>query len=362
MKYEKTGPFENADDFDQWITHAMTEAEDTEVEEFLSPDADDVEISEDLDRRILGLIERPSAKESFFGKYYPRILSSAALVTFVLIGFMWIAMMSTFVKFPWNDTEQPLDMQTAGTYSPLDSYIGQQLTSDTESTKVTGHSGKQTAMTNPNSAAETTNRGGDSVIEPTPVSPSDEQKVFYIFRQTNADGIFIQISIAGYQSEILGKEFYVKSNEYFTVDVTVKNTSSRTVYRTVYTDCSESAVPHSHEGGLDLSYKGNELCPSVIGFSCGKTASREALKPGESYTYQLKYAPGTEVASGFDLPGDGTDYPAGVKFYDEVFYTFFDNGSCTFEGDFKFEYQKDGLDNLVILFWIPLSLEVVYIS
>ena len=361
MKYEKTGPFKSTDDLDQWITQAMTEAEDTEAEEFLSPDADDVEISEDLDRRILGLIEKPSAKEIFLEKYYPRILSTAALVTFVSIAFIWILMMNTLVKTPSDGTEQPSDIQTGGTYSPLSSYISRQPTSDTESTKITGHPGKQTAMTNPNSAAETTNRGGNSVIEPAPVSPSDEKKVFCIYKQTNADDIFIQISIAGYQSESLGKEFYVKSNEYFTVEVTVKNTSSRTVYRTVYTDCSESAVPHSHEGRLDLSYKGNELCPSVIGFSCGKTASREALKPGESYTYQLKYAPGTEVTSGFDLPGDGTDYAAGVKLYDEVFYTFFDNGSCTFEGYFEFKYSTQ-INSGSVSFWIPLSLEVVYVA
>ena len=360
MKYEKTGPFKSTNDLDQWITQAMTEAEDTEAEEFLSPDADDVEISEDLDRRILGLIEKPSAKEIFLEKYYPRILSTAALVTFVSIAFIWILMMNTLVKTPSDGTEQPSDIQTQGTYSPLNSYISRQPTSDTESTN-TGHPGKQTAMTNPNSAVETTNRGGNSVIEPAPVSPSDEKKVFCIYKQTNADGIFIQISIAGYQSESLGKEFYVKSNEYFTVEVTVKNTSSRTFYRTVYTDCSESAVPHSHEDGLDLSYKGNELCPSVIGFSCGQTVSREVLKPGESYTYQLKYASGTEVTSGFDLPGDGTDYAAGVKLYDEVFYTFFDNGSCTFEGYFEFEYSTQ-INSGSVPFWIPLSLEIVYVA
>ena len=361
MKYEKTGPFKSTDDLDQWITQAMTEAEDTEAEEFLSPDADDVEISEDLDRRILGLIEKPSAKEIFLEKYYPRILSSAALVTFVSICFIWIVMMSALVKTPSDGTEQPTDIQTQGAYSPLNSYISRQPTSDTESTKITEHPGKQTAMTNPNSAVETTNRVGITDPEPTPVSPSDEKKVFCIYKQTNADGIFIQISIAGYQSESLGKEFYVKSNEYFTVEVTVKNTSSRTFYRTVYTDCSESAVPHSHEDGLDLSYKENELCPSVIGFSCGKTFSTEALKPGESYTYQLKYAPGTEVTSGFDLPGDGTDYAAGVKLYDEVFYTFFDNGSCTFEGYFKFKYDTR-INSGSVSFWIPLSLEVVYVA
>ena len=360
MKYEKTGPFKSTDDLDQWITQAMTEAEDTEAEEFLSPDADDVEISEDLDRRILGLIEKPSAKEIFLEKYYPRILSTAALVTFVSICFIWIVMMSALVKTPSDGTEQPTDIQTQGAYSPLNSYISRQPMSDAESTN-TGHPGKQTVATDPHSSVETTNRGGNSVIEPAPVSPSDEKKVFCIYKQTNADGIFIQISIAGYQSESLGKEFYVKSNEYFTVDVTVKNTSSRTFYRTVYTDCSESSVPHSHEDGLDLSYKENELCPSVIGFSCGQTVSREALKPGESYTYQLKYAPGTEVTSGFDLPGDGTDYAAGVKLYDEVFYTFFDNGSCTFEGYFKFKYDTR-INSGSVSFWIPLSLEVVYVA
>ena len=360
MKYEKTGPFKSTDDLDQWITQAMTEAEDTEAEEFLSPDADDVEISEDLDRRILGLIEKPSAKGIFPEKYYPRILSSAALVTFVSICFIWIVIMNTLVKTPSDGTEQPSDIQTQGTYSPLNSYISRQPTSDTESTN-TGHPDKQTVATDPHSSVETTNRGGNSVIEPAPVSPSDEKKVFCIYKQTNADGIFIQISIAGYQSESLGKEFYVKSNEYFTVEVTVKNTSSRTFCRTVYTDCSESAVPHSHEEGLDLSCKENELCPSVIGFSCGQTVSREALKPGESYTYQLKYAPGTEVTSGFDLPGDGTDYAAGVKLYDEVFYTFFDNGSCTFEGYFEFKYSTQ-INSGSVSFWIPLSLEVVYVA
>lgn len=348
MKYEKT------DELDRLITQAIEQAEDSETAEFLAAGAADIEISEELDRRILGFIEKKSA---FKDKFCPRLLSSAALVAFVSICFMWVAMMSTFVKFPWNGTEPPTDVQTSGSPLPPESYISQQLGTDTESTKPTGHSGRQTEGVGPNHAIESTNREND----PPFVSSSDEQRVFYIFRQTSADGIFMQISVAGYQSESLGKEFYVKSNEYFTVDVTVKNTSSTTYYRTAYTDCSEGAVPHSHEEGLELSYKGSGLCASTVGFSCGNATSMVELKPGETYTYQLKYAAGTETASGFDLPGDGNDHPAGVKLYDELFYHFYDKGSCTFDGHFEFVYCTR-INGGSTSFWIPLSLEVVYVA
>ena len=359
MKYEKTDSFKNTADSDQWIAEAMEEAVDQEVKDFLSHIASDAEISEDLDRKIGELLEKQSAKERFQNKYYPRILSTAALVTFVAFFFSFVAMMSAFVKFSGNGTVPQLTDITgdvSGTSS--DSFSEpSQLTSVSASTKNTEYPSGQTEMTD-SDGRESTCKEQNSTDPVYGRVPSDEESAVRVITKDHEDGIFLCISIVGYQSKSLGKDFYVKSNEYFTVSVEVTNRSSRMLYRIAGTDCSESAVPHSHDIALDLSCNGRSLCSSSIGFSCGKTFAREPLKPGETYTYQLRYAAGEEVASGFDLPGGGTDYPAGVKLYNQVFYH---NGSCEFQGYLVFDYgkEKNGTGTSVAL---PLSLEVLYVK
>ncbi len=362
MKYEKTDPFESTDDIDKLIAQAMTNAKDTEAAEFLSSGKSDVEISEALERRILGLIDKRSAKETFRSKYYPKFLSSAALVTFVTLCFSFVAMMSTFVKSP-GDISVPQPTDTTGGFlgssSYSDSFSSQNaFIPGDESTIIMGRPNRQTEMTDPGRSESTGKPQGNT----TPVhgeTPADEQKVFYIITQGNRDGIYIKISIAGYQSESLGKEFYVKSNEYFTVTVEVKNISATTMYRSVRTDCPPDGPPHTHEDFLALSFRYQSLCSSAIGFDCGASIAWVPLKSGESYTYQLKYAAGKESASDFDLPGDGNDHPAGIKLYDETFLPFV-KGFCTFAGNFCYDYRNT--TEAARSFCIPLSVEVLYVK
>ena len=368
MKYEKTDPFEYADEAEKLIAEAVAEAEDTEAEEFLSQDTSDAEISDELDRRILDLMDKKPTKEIFRDKYYPKILSSAALVTFVTVCFAWVAMMSTFVKFPWNGTEPPstdIPPEILESTEYRETLItGSEPPSHTEASKNTGPGRQPPEMTNPGGSVESSNskpQGGTDPSQEDFSAPSDEKRVTYIVTQGTVDGVFVKVSINGYQSELLGKDFYVKSNEYFTVDVEVKNISASPIYRTVYEDCAKSAVPHVHGDILDLTFEGHGLCSSVIGFSCGKQAKTEILKSGESYRYQLRYAAGEAAASDFDLPGDGTDYPAGVKLYNKTFYNFYTRGSCKFQGSFELAYAKNE-NGKTVKFAIPLTLDVLYIA
>ena len=372
MKYERTGPFKSKDDFEKLIEEAVSEAEDSEAEEFLSQDTDDAVISEELDRRILGLIEKRSAKEAFQEKYYPRILSSAALVTFVSVCFIWIAMMSTFVKFPWNDTAIPPAVPTDTGASVSGSFSEQTyVPQGQESTVITRPPETLPSAGNPGNPKESTNRGQQQgAVDPNTAqrdpangiytAPSDEKNATYIITQGDVNGVFVKISIDGYQSESIGKEFYVKSNEYFTVDIEVRNISASPLYRIVYTDCDKSAVPHVHGDMLALTFEGHGLCSSSIGFSCGKQSKTEILQSGETYRYQLRYAAGEEVAFDFDLPGDGTDYPAGVKLYNKTFYNFYTRGSCKFQGSFELAYAKNE-NGKTVKFAIPLTLDVLYV-
>ena len=358
MKYEKT------DSFDDWIAEALSESADRETEAFLSTDGFEGEISEELDRKVQALVEKKSAKEIFRTQYYPRILSTAALIVFVAFFFSFVAMMSTFVKFPGDAVvPQPTD-STEGDFGVSSSSGGFSdqtgFTSDSVSTKITARPTEQTETTDSGGRESTCKQqnGTDPVHGG---APSDEENVFCIITKGNEDGIFLRISIAGYQSKSLGKDFYVKSNEYFTVTVEVTNHSPKTLYRIVGTDCSESAAPHSHDIELDLSCNGHSLCSSSIGFNCGKACAKEPLKPGETYTYQLKYAAGEEAASGFDLPGDGKDHPAGVKLYNQVFYFFYHNGCCEFQGYLSFDYSKEK-NGTGTSFDLPLSIEVLYVK
>ena len=335
--------------FDEWLAEALAEAEDREAEEFMSPENDDVEISEELDRRIQGLMTQKSKKKIFQNKFHPKILSSAALIAFVTVCFAWVAMMSTFMKFPWGSSEQTQ-------FSPsLESTV---ITVQPEAPPSAGDPGKQT---------ESSNRGQQGSVGQMPAprdpangiytAPSDELNARYIISQSTSDGICVKISVTGYQSESLGKGFYVKSNEYFTVTVEIKNRSASPIYRPVRTDCSPDDPSHSHDISLDLSCGDQKLCSSMIGFGCGGASAWELLGAGETYTCQLKYAPGEEVEQGFDLPGDGTDYPAGIKLYDETFLPFA-KGAGTFVGSLSFDYKNGSMKS----FSLPLSLEVLYVD
>ena len=359
MKYEKTDSFESTDELDRLIEEAIDDVKDTEAEDFLDADDNGVDLSDELDRRIHKLIAKKSAKEIFWDRVYPKLLSTAALATFVFICVAWIGMMSAF-----GDENHP-------TYTePHENTFETVLLSDTvlsqsESTTSSEFVGTPTKELQTDLQGTTEIKPGQSET-PVPegfVSPDDEIRAFYIITHGNSDGVFLKITISGYQSKSLGKEFYVKSNEYIVVDLEVTNKSAKTLYRSLPKECLNADPSHNHGISLDLSsrsifYGTYSLCPSTIGYHCDSESTLVPWQSGETLTYRLKYAVGEEVSDGFDLPAEGNDYPAGIKLYDNTIYN---NNSCEFHGYLNFHYCNTKFFSSTS-FPQSLSLEVVYVA
>ena len=219
-------------------------------------------------------------------------------------------------------------------------------------------------------SCETNQNGGtpqesvsDTVTDTRFSIPADEEMIVYTRSEESEDGVSVRITVHGYRSESEGLDFYAKSNEYFLIDVEVTNGSSKPIYYFLPRHCNEDTIPHNHEIGFDLSCGEYDLHSSSTGFIIERTSAStdhvRTLESGETHSWQLKLAAGEISADDFDLPADGSDCSAGVKLYNEVFYTFFDNGSCTFDGHFEFVYCTR-INGGSTSFWIPLSLEVVY--
>lgn len=197
--------------------------------------------------------------------------------------------------------------------------------------------------------------------------PDDEKEVTRVIKSEKDYGLKMEVTLHGYQSESLNKDFYVKNNEYFIVDVKIINDSptSDKILQFMSTDCRNFDPPHNHE--LEF-YFANRYGDHLIatsdhrGFVHPERYIIWELKPGESETYTLKLAAGkqSESSKEYDLPYDGW---GGIELYDESIY---ENGSCLFIGYIYFPYAFDnnqGLDtrnNLYIA--TELSFEVVYVS
>lgn len=193
--------------------------------------------------------------------------------------------------------------------------------------------------------------------------PSDERSAFYTAAVSNDDGVSLQITAHGYASESLNKNFYIKNNEYFLVDVTVTNDSMHNVHYFLPTYCNEDSVPHNHEIGFNLSCGEYHMHSSSSGFIKERAENVRVLLPGESRTWQLKLAAGKTVYENFDLPADGKAYPSGIKLYGSRLY---DYGACIFKGSVFFGYSESymqantGIHDLTVS--VPLAFEAVYIS
>ena len=93
------------------------------------------------------------------------------------------------------------------------------------------------------------------------VSPDDEARAVHTVSAENKDGLKMEITVHGYRSESLNREFYVKSNEYFLVDVKVTNTSEKPLWQWLPTYCRNGGgIPHNHEIGFDISCKDLDEC------------------------------------------------------------------------------------------------------
>ena len=193
--------------------------------------------------------------------------------------------------------------------------------------------------------------------------PADESCAEYTVSAFTEDGLKMEITVHGYQSKILDKDFYVKNNEYFLVDVKVTNESEIGLYQWLGSYCRHSLGPsHNHEIGFDISHGEYQLHSSSFGFICPLSIDVWKLEPGETYEWQLKLAAG-EVQSGvdYDLPADGNGVQMGIVLYDEDIYT---NGICTFSGDFSFDYNyglpEDDFNDRSLS--IPMKIDIIFVS
>ena len=138
-------------------------------------------------------------------------------------------------------------------------------------------------------------------------SPEDEEKATYTVTQTDENGLTLEVTIHGYKSESLGKEFYVKNNEYFLADVKLTNGSDTPVYQFLPTACRDCSPAHNHEISFDIANGDHKLNSSSNGFTCSETTEVWTIEPGASYEWQLKLAAGELESTKISYsPGFGT--------------------------------------------------------
>jgi hypothetical protein len=325
MKYEKN------DALDQLIEAAIAEIPDKEGEEFESIDDSKEEIEDRVDREVEKLLSDQSKKITGI-KYRQRILSSAALVALVTVCIVWMAIMNTFGSLPNFSIES----------------------SETSTERTPSHSSQNPSQNTSSSAIETI----------TPIknrfNPTDEKRAIHTVSASCTDGLTIEVTLHGYQTQSLHKAFYVKNDEYFAVDVKITNTSENPVYQYLPTNCRESNTPHNHEIDVDLYLDNYTLCTSSFGFACTETPNVWTLEPGKSYEWSLKLAAGEVSDFQFDLPADGYEQLTGIKLYEDALY---DYGPLVFSGNIVFYYQKNNESNrndCALL--VPLSIEVINIT
>ena len=193
------------------------------------------------------------------------------------------------------------------------------------------------------------------------VIPEDETSAVHTATVENTDGLRMEITVHGYQSESLNKTFYVKNNEYFLVDVKVTNTSDTARWQWLPTCCRNLDSAHNHEIGFELVNGEYKLNSSSFGFACPEATEIWMLEPGATYEWQLKLAAGEAKSGGeHDLSGDGKSYRAGIDLYGTDIYK---DGVCTFAGEFSFGYKTSDAEHFNdFSISVPLSVDVVYIS
>lgn len=223
----------------------------------------------------------------------------------------------------------------------------------------------ETSATSESNNETTSSKSTTSVTEPPAVAPADEVRAQQTFSVSETpDGITLEVTVYGYSSETLGKDFYVKSNEFFRADVKVTNTSEKSFWQFLPTFCRENMNDkHNHEIEFSLSDgKGHALhSTDSFGKECPEMIDIWEIKAGESYEWRVT------VAAGENTYGEGkgdltvSDYPwLGIALYDRSIY---ENDMLDFSGDFSFSYSaKSETYSNELAVKLPVSLTVVYIT
>ena len=168
--------------------------------------------------------------------------------------------------------------------------------------------------------------------------PSDEKDVTKTIVTENTDGMKMEITLHGYASEKLEKEFYVKHNEIVTMDVKITNTSDHTNRQFLPTYCRESGLGnyrHNHEITVDIiSENGNELTSCAVFGACPDMYDMWDIESGESYDFKLEYVAGKVYYDERDDAPKLCDIPLyGNEIYPD--------GTCDFTGTISFVYCED---------------------
>ncbi len=235
--------------------------------------------------------------------------------------------------------------------------------SDTQTTAKTSATSESQNETT--SQESTTSVAEPPIVEPPAVAPADEVSAQQTFSVSETpDGITLEVTVYGYSSKTLGKDFYVKSNEFFYADVKVTNTSGKSFWQFLPTFCRENmSDKHNHEIEFSLSDgKGHSLhSTDSFGKGCPERTDHWEIKAGESYEWRVT------VAAGENTYGEGTGeltvsgYPwLGIALYDRSIY---ENDMLDFSGDFSFSYSaKNETFSNEFTVKLPVSLTVVYIT
>lgn len=291
----------------------------------------------DFERRVLKLSETEVRKR---GVCRRTSVLAASLILFCACS---MALLWTYMIFWGSLTDQPPSTDW-GTTEPFEGVLGPAVDRETTS----GMTMETIETRPPQSTAETTVTEASSntvTSSKPPVKEPVETSASHVFLETNGDGLQIKVTVHGYRRSDLGKLFYVKNNEYITVDVQITNLSAVPVYQW---------TPRDHEIGSRL-YHGNDCLSSVL--SDSERVDRWTVEPGEAYEWRLQFVAG-EPNHG--LP-DGEEMDlSDFRLYGKEIYS---EGVCKFSGNLFFAYtsSEDEAENALRL-TVPVSIDVLYVS
>ena len=221
-----------------------------------------------------------------------------------------------------------------------------ETTTDTTKTSVTTDTTQTTETVLPNCT--------ETPIDPFFISPDDEEKTTKTFMTENDDGMKMEVIVHGYKSESLGKEFYVKNNEFICIDAVITNDSENVYKQFLPTYCHGS---HTHEIDVDITDgNGHKLIVSDAYQGCPEAIQIWEIAAGAKYGFKTKYVAGQYVWGNTD--GNQLDI---FTLYDSSIYT---DGVCAFSGTVSFDYYPDEGDaetyKNILMLTADIAFEVVY--
>lgn len=221
-----------------------------------------------------------------------------------------------------------------------------ETTTDTTKTSVTTDTTQTTETVLPNCT--------ETPIDPFFISPDDEEKTTKTFMTENDDGMKMEVIVHGYKSESLGKEFYVKNNEFICIDAVITNDSENVYKQFLPTYCHGS---HTHEIDVDITDgNGHKLIVSDAYQGCPEAIQIWEIAAGAQYGFKTKYVAGKYVWGNTD--GNQLDI---FTLYDSSIYT---DGVCAFSGTVSFDYYPDEGDaetyKNILMLTADIAFEVVY--